>query len=96
MSLVVLDTSAVAAVILGEADAEAYAAVMMRRAGELSMSTATWAELGIVIEARQGQTAFDDLTALLTRLTMTIELPTRPWLRSEHGGASAKAGIPPG
>lgn len=73
MSPVVLDTSAVAAVILGEPDAEAFAAIMLRHAGELSMSAATWVELGIVIEARQGQPAFDDLTALLTRLTVTIE-----------------------
>lgn len=73
MSPVVLDTSAVAAVILGEPDAEAFAAIMVRHAGELSMSAATWVELGIVIEARQGQPAFDDLTALLTSLTVTIE-----------------------
>lgn len=73
MSLVVLDTSAVAAIILGEPDAEVYAAVMLRHAGELSISAATWVELGIVVEARQGQPAFDDLTALLTRLTVTIE-----------------------
>ncbi len=73
MSPVVLDTSAVAAVILGEPDAEAFAAIMLRHAGELSMSAATWVELGIVIEARQGQPAFDDLTALLTSLTVTIE-----------------------
>jgi ribonuclease VapC len=73
VSPVVLDTSAVAAVILGEPDAEAFAAIMLRHAGELSMSAATWVELGIVIEARQGQPAFDDLTALLTSLTVTIE-----------------------
>jgi ribonuclease VapC len=73
VSPVVLDTSAVAAVILGEPDAESFAAAMSRNAGDLSISAATRVELGIVIEARQGQPALDDLTALLTRLTVTTE-----------------------
>ncbi len=73
MSLVVLDTSAVAAVILGEPDAEAFAAAMVRYTGELVLSAATQVELGIVIESRQGPAAVDDLRALLARLAVAIE-----------------------
>ena len=73
MSQVALDTSAVAAVILGEPDAQVFAAAMMRHAGDLSMSAATRTELGIVVEARQGPAAADDLRALLDRIAVTIE-----------------------
>ena len=51
---VVLDTSAVAAVIFGEPDAEGLLAAMTRSAGDLLLSAATAVELGIVVEARQG------------------------------------------
>lgn len=73
MSAVVLDTSAVAAVILGEPDAEAFAAAIVRHTGELSLSAATRVELGIVVESRQGAAAVDDLRALLNRLAVTVE-----------------------
>lgn len=73
MSAVVLDTSAVAAVILGEPDAEAYAAAMIRSVGELSISAATRVELGIVIEAKQGPAATQDAQALLDRLAVVTE-----------------------
>ncbi|GAB96585.1 hypothetical protein KILIM_042_00290 [Kineosphaera limosa NBRC 100340] len=65
---VVLDTSAVAAVVFGEPDAEVLLSVMTRSAGELSISAATQVELGIVVEARQGPDASEDLRALLTEL----------------------------
>ena len=68
-----LDTSAVAAVILGEPDAEAFAAAMVRHAGELVLGAVTRVELGIVVEARQGSPAADDLRALLNRLAVSVE-----------------------
>lgn len=73
MSPVVLDTSAVAAVIFGEPDAEAYAAVMARHVGELSISAVTRVELGIVVESRQGPVAVADMEAMLNRLAVATE-----------------------
>lgn len=69
---VVLDTSAVAAVIFGEPDAEAFASAMLRSAGELAMSAASAVEIGIVVEAKQGPAASADLTALLEALAVRI------------------------
>lgn len=65
---VVLDTSALAAVVFGEPDAEALLAHMTRSAGDLILSAATAVEVGIVVEARQGAEATADLTALLEAL----------------------------
>ena len=65
---VVLDTSAVAAVVFGEPDAEVLASIMTRSVGQLVLSAATRVELGIVIEARQGSTAAEDLRAMLSEL----------------------------
>ena len=73
MSPVVLDTSAVAAVIFGEPDAEAYAAAMARHVGDLCISAFTRVELGIVIEAGQGPAAAHDAVAMLNRLAVTTE-----------------------
>lgn len=73
MSAVVLDTSAVAAVILGESDAEGYAAAMVRYLGDLSISAVTRVELGIVIDARQGSAAVHDAEAMLDRLAVVTE-----------------------
>lgn len=73
MSPVVLDTSAVAAVIFGEPDAEAYAAALTRHGGELSISAGTRVELGIVLEARQGSEAVSDAEAMFDRLGVITE-----------------------
>lgn len=75
---VVLDTSAVAAVVLGEPDAEAFLAAMTRAAGDLAVSAATVVELGIVVEAKQGSDAAADLRTLLTRLAVqTVSVDER-------------------
>ncbi|OLT16889.1 ribonuclease [Serinicoccus sp. CUA-874] len=68
----VLDTSAVAAVIFGEPDAETLLRVMQRAAGDLLMSAATSVEVGIVVETRQGREATQDLRLLLDRLGVDI------------------------
>ncbi|WP_083673578.1 MULTISPECIES: type II toxin-antitoxin system VapC family toxin [Serinicoccus] len=69
---IVLDTSAVAAVIFGEPDAETLLRVMQRAAGDLLMSAATSVEVGIVVETRQGREATQDLRLLLDRLGVDI------------------------
>lgn len=68
----VLDTSAVTAVVLGELDAEAYLSAMVADAGDLLMSAASRVEVGIVVEARQGLEATNDLETLLTRLRVEV------------------------
>ncbi len=67
-----LDTSAVAAVVLGEPDAEALLALMLRSRGDLLMSAATSVELGIVVEAKQGPAATADLHHLLSTLRVSL------------------------
>jgi ribonuclease VapC len=73
VSPVVLDTSAVAAVIFGELDAEAFAATLTRHGGELSISAVTRVELEIVLEARQGSEAVSDAEAMFDRLGVITE-----------------------
>ncbi len=71
----VLDTSAVAAVVFGEPEAEALLALMLARAGDLRISAATLVEAGIVVEARHGRAGADDLWMLLERLgVVTVPL----------------------
>src|SRR5688572_11289631 len=68
--MVVLDTSAVTAVVFGEPDAEMFFSVMLANAGDLQMSAGTAVEVGIVVEARQGSAATKDLGILVDRLGM--------------------------
>lgn len=65
---IALDTSAIAAVIFGEPDAEALVAIMSRALGDLVISAATVVEAGIVVEARAGSAASGDLRLLLETL----------------------------
>ncbi len=65
---IVVDTSVLAAVVFGEPDAEVLTGVLARTAGDLTVSAATMVEAGIVVEAKQGPAAADDLRALLTHL----------------------------
>jgi ribonuclease VapC len=69
---VVIDTSAVAAIIFGEPDAEALLSVLLSSVGDLQISAATLLEVGIVVESRQGAEAFADLGVLLDRLGVVI------------------------
>ena len=66
--MVVLDTSAVSAVVFGEPDAEMFLSVMLANAGDLQLSAGTAVEVGIVVEARQGSAATKDLGILVDRL----------------------------
>ena len=67
----IVDTSALMAVILGEPDAE-HVLSLMSRADELGVSAATLVEAGIVAEAKGGREAADDLMALLTDLECVV------------------------
>ncbi|HSU34152.1 MAG TPA: type II toxin-antitoxin system VapC family toxin [Propionibacteriaceae bacterium] len=64
----VIDTSALAAVVLGEPDAEAFLSVLLAHIGDLHISAATLVEAGVVVEARQGPEAATDLAMLLDRI----------------------------
>ena len=67
----IVDTSALIAVILGEPDAEAHLATMVR-ADTLAVSAVTLVESLIVVEARQGPEAASDLVALLAELEAEV------------------------
>ena len=62
---VVVDTSSLVAVVLGEADAERHLAVLVAHAGDVFLSAAAAVEAGIVVEAKQGIEATDDLQRLI-------------------------------
>lgn len=67
----IIDTSAILAVILGEPDAERHLAAMAG-ARELAISAATLVEAAIVAEAKGGREASDDLHALLGDLECEV------------------------
>ena len=67
----ILDSSALASVILGEDDAESMLA-LMSSAPELAISAATLVECAIILEARQGPEASADLEALLADLECRV------------------------
>lgn len=67
----IVDASALVAVILGEPDAEAHLRAMAG-APSLSISAATLTEALIMVEARQGSEAAADLGALLAELEAEI------------------------
>ncbi len=67
----IVDTSALVAVVLGEPDAESIAARMMG-ADELSVSATTLTEALIVVDAKQGPDAVSDLHALLAELEISV------------------------
>ena len=68
----VVDTSVLVAVILGEPDAEAVLSVLQANAGDLQVSAANLVEAGIVVEARQGPEAATDLRILIDRLGVEV------------------------
>jgi len=78
---VIVDSSALIAVILSEPDEERFAAAMLRH-GAPRMSAANWLEAAMVIDSRKlptGRIRFDDVVARLciSVLPVTAEIATR-------------------
>ena len=67
----IVDTSALVAIILGEPDAEAHLRTLLH-ADTLGLSAATLTEALIVVEAKQGPEAAADLAALLAEVQAEI------------------------
>ncbi len=88
----IVDTSVLVAVILGEPDAEGYLRTLSG-AESLAVSAATLLESLIVVEGRQGRDAATDLAALLAELEVEIvsldeaqaELAASAWRRFGKG-----------
>lgn len=88
----IVDTSALLAVILGEPDAEGYLRTMAT-AESLAVSAVTLTEALIVAEAHQGPDAAGDLATLLAELEVEIvgvdeaqsELAAAAWRRFGKG-----------
>lgn len=98
---VVVDTSALVAVILGEPDAPQFAAVLADHAGEVCISAATLVECEIVLESRHGHAAVLELANLLTKASITVVDFDRPqgvlaaaaWRRFGKGRHSARLNL---
>lgn len=65
---VVADTSALTAVIFGEPEASVFASVLASHANSIAVSAATLIECEIVLGARHGPNAVQDLSLLLTKI----------------------------
>jgi ribonuclease VapC len=65
---ITLDTSALGAVVFGESDATQFSAAMLANVGDCVLSAATLVEAAIVVEAKQGQGAAQDLRLLLKQI----------------------------
>jgi ribonuclease VapC len=72
MSMVV-DSSALVAIVLGESDAERYLEALRRSAGPPFLSAVNAVEAAIVVEARQGREASRDLSLLIDVSGVTVE-----------------------
>ena len=68
----VVDTSAIVAVVLGEPDAERYVEMLSGPAVRV-LSAANAVEAGIVVESRQGAEAARDLALVLEAAQITTE-----------------------
>lgn len=83
---IALDTSSVAAIVLGEPEAEAYVSLLLANIGDLVIGAATLVEATIVVEAKQGPQAVRDLSELLEE-TRTAIVP----LDAEQAGLATAA-----
>lgn len=94
---IALDTSAVTAIVFGEPEAEALLSVLLANIGDAVISAATLVEAAIVVEARHGPAATQDLHLLLEETrTATVpldaeqaELATGAWRRFGKGNHEA-------
>ena len=81
----VVDTSALMAIVLGEPDAERYAAALSS-APRLLVAAPTWLEAAIVAQARLGGEGHALLTELLDALQVTIVPFDEGLARLAHDG----------
>lgn len=82
--MIVVDSSAVAAVLFGEPEAQAVAELL--GAGEVVMGAPTRLEIGMVIEARSGSDGVRNLEALLRAASIEV-VPFTP----DHATAALEA-----
>lgn len=68
----VVDTSALAAIILGEEDAEALLSALLHTDEVVRVSAATLVEATMVVEARHGPDAAGDLDLLLAKVDAEV------------------------
>jgi len=68
----VVDTSALAAIVFGEPDAETYAGVLLRHAGSCALGGPTLVEAEIVVESRLGPSGSHLLAEILERTSATV------------------------
>ena len=95
---VVLDTSAVGAVVLGEPDAEHFARILVANAGDILLGTATYVEAAIVLQARlgdDGPRALDELcracgVEVIALDAEQAELAVLAWKRFGRGRHQAR------
>ncbi|WP_257428701.1 type II toxin-antitoxin system VapC family toxin [Nocardioides carbamazepini] len=82
--MIAVDTSALVAVVLGEPELERFSAILSR--GPVVVSAATLTEAALVLHARQGADAVQDLRQLVAR----AEIDVRP-VDAELGWAAHTA-----
>jgi len=69
----VVDTSALVAIVLGETDAETFLAALRGSADPVHLSATSAVETAIVVEARQGPDAARDLALLVDGLGISVQ-----------------------
>ena len=72
MESLVVDTSALLAILLHEDDAAEFADALAR-ANRLQMSAPTWLETAIVATTRSGEAGFQELQAFLDELAIEVQ-----------------------
>lgn len=81
-----VDTSAVAAVVFGEPDAEIFATTLMRHAGDCAIAAPTLVEAEIVVEARLGPAGLQLLSAVISRAAADVVAFDEPLVRTAAAG----------
>ena len=70
--MIVIDSSAIVAIVMDEIEAAAFERLLVLRTGDLRMSAASLVETTMVIEGRAGEPAGRDLDLLLHRSRVQI------------------------
>lgn len=70
--MIVVDTSALVAIVAGESDAERFAMVLVRNAGDAEVSAASLLEATMVLESRFGPEGSTDLERLIDSASVAV------------------------